>query len=1267
MKGPLQYGRREKKKQELGNNLASGLAIGRADFQRGQTNNAFDIYEQLINSYPEAEIDLLAELFDCYQQVQPRDRYTLYQSRLFDFGIKPSDKVLDMGSGHMPFPLATHLADISLRNHKIGRAGTPFKYLSGKPVYECDIENTGFNDQQFDFVYCSHVLEHVQNPENACNELMRIAKRGYIETPSKGKDIFLNSAKASNHRWSIDYSNNILIFSEYTPEEIEGLNSGILMSMHVNPQTKREKAFSALIYLKAHLFNVMFLWKDRFHYEVRRLQLENISPLLNSSQGVVEINQSQKSIQTSISKLQPSLQHPMRFMQVHTFYESYLRDFYSHYPENSNNTFQEQIQALVDNGFSAVHMIAPYMNKLGYETQLVIANNMIGQQKWLKENQIFTPDQISIHDIVRLQIEFFQPDVLYLTDPISFDSRFTNSLSIRPKLIIGWRGANVPEGTDWSDFDIMLSGLSAMRNLALKLGAKSSQYFLPGFPERFLEDIKGIKPIHDVVFSGQFTLAQHAKRNYYLEKVVEASTLKGQEFSCGLFLSGQIDKIPATLAQRNLGSYYGVDMFRAIRSGKIALDARGSIELKSQTGQSLDLAVNETINMRLFETTGCGVFLLTENFQNLSSFFEIGKEIETYSDEIELIEKIRYYLAHPKEREEIAKRGQERCLRDYSMENQIKALDKIINDYISIKTEIYPSKTVPSLQSQPLDHYIIPPQPVAAISTESNNLNRFLVMARNAIQSDNVEMAFTILNKAKEKKQLLQGIDHLRALCFLKMDRIFDAKQAILEELRYFPGDTEAVQLFDNLQKKYPDAIPDSQIGDEEFRGLINTIRPYTMLSEKRLYSLFTLTKQMCIDNLAGNVIECGVAAGGSTALLAYVVKKYSKSPRRVFAFDSFEGMPKPTENDRHGGINADETGWGSGTCSAPEESVKEICTRLGVWDIVTPIKGYFEDTLPVKRDCVGMIGLLHLDSDWYESTNTILHNLYDRIVNHGVMQIDDYGYWEGCHKAIHEFEAARKVKFTLHDIDGTGVWLDKPDCFPANPAIPQNLITEFEEVDPARNNYISQMSTNERFQLFYLLRHLLSSKNNVFFIEIGSYSGASLFLIYNTLKSKHKQVRGVAIEPSGTLQFYNLLNQLHPDVSHLKMLSNPAVSEINQIIEKNQKSADVILVDGDHHYEGVYQDILDYYPLLSPGGIMIFHDFLPPLDDNNRESILFHHAGNEPGIRQACQELMEQTYHCEILDLPLLYPTDPTQTQPHLPVIPGIFSTIRAYKKPIN
>jgi hypothetical protein len=128
-------------------------------------------------------------------------------------------------------------------------------------------------------------------------------------------------------------------------------------------------------------------------------------------------------------------------------------------------------------------------------------------------------------------------------------------------------------------------------------------------------------------------------------------------------------------------------MYQALRSGSIAFDARGTLELKgSPHGKTHDLAAGETANMRTFEATGCGAFLLTEHFDNLQRYFEPGKEIETFRDEKELIEKIDYYLSHPEQCRQIARRGQRRCLNDYSMEKRAGAFDRIMRAHLQHKT-----------------------------------------------------------------------------------------------------------------------------------------------------------------------------------------------------------------------------------------------------------------------------------------------------------------------------------------------------------------------------------------------------------------------------------------------------------------------------------------------------------------------------------------------------------------------------------------------------
>ena len=237
--------------------------------RRGRHADALRLLSLALSEFPYLSLDILAAAYDIAQAMPDKSRYAQYQSRYFDFDVKPGDKVLDMGSGHIPFPHATHLADISISNDNIGRAGNLFKYQGDKPVFECSIENTPFSNKEFDFVYCSHVLEHVSNPETACRELMRIGRRGYIECPTRGKDTFFATAKISNHHWAVECLNGVLIFTEYSEREKKGIECDILLTMNCSPQNMREKAIAGLGIIKASELNIMLLWEDSFPYEVR--------------------------------------------------------------------------------------------------------------------------------------------------------------------------------------------------------------------------------------------------------------------------------------------------------------------------------------------------------------------------------------------------------------------------------------------------------------------------------------------------------------------------------------------------------------------------------------------------------------------------------------------------------------------------------------------------------------------------------------------------------------------------------------------------------------------------------------------------------------------------------------------------------------------------------------------------------------------------------------------------------------------------------------
>ncbi len=72
-------------------------------------------------------------------------------------------------------------------------------------------------------------------------------------------------------------------------------------------------------------------------------------------------------------------------------------------------------------------------------------------------------------------------------------------------------------------------------------------------------------------------------------------------------------------------------------------------------------------------------------------------------------------------------------------------------------------------------------------------------------------------------------------------------------------------------------------------------------------------------------------------------------------------------------------------------------------------VKGWFDDTIPPFAETSPRIAVLRLDGDWYESTMCCLTNLFPHVVENGLVLIDDYGYWEGCTRAVHDYLSAEK------------------------------------------------------------------------------------------------------------------------------------------------------------------------------------------------------------------------------------------------------------------
>jgi hypothetical protein len=313
-------------------------------------------------------------------------------------------------------------------------------------------------------------------------------------------------------------------------------------------------------------------------------------------------------------------------------------------------------------------------------------------------------------------------------------------------------------------------------------------------------------------------------------------------------------------------------------------------------------------------------------------------------------------------------------------------------------------------------------------NTDEEHIRILLARAAAALSNSDALRCLHLCVTAKKLQKPYEGLDTLRALAFAALHRPHDALEALKEELRLFPGNADAASLSANLEQSLVKEIPETC--DAEFLRLYSIVRHCTMVGSARLYSLYRHAVAVCRRNEhPGNFVECGVAGGGSSALLAAVVKRYGNAETRLFCCDSFSGMPPASQCDTHAGQNADTTGWGHGTCAAPESCLQTICGQVGAADRIEIVKGYFCDTLSAWKERMTPIVFLHMDGDWYESTRDILVNLYDCLLPGACIQVDDYGYWDGCRKAVHEFFDQRGIAPALRKIDASGVWFVKPVC----------------------------------------------------------------------------------------------------------------------------------------------------------------------------------------------------------------------------------------------
>lgn len=183
--------------------------------------------------------------------------------------------------------------------------------------------------------------------------------------------------------------------------------------------------------------------------------------------------------------------------------------------------------------------------------------------------------------------------------------------------------------------------------------------------------------------------------------------------------------------------------------------------------------------------------------------------------------------------------------------------------------------------------------------------------------------------------------------------------------------------------------------------------RSLTMVPKKRFFdNLFLARYYTQRNNLSGGCyVECGTWAGGTS----FSIMSACRSIKQWYFFDSFEGLPTAGPKDGAHVKEKQKSGrlLHNNNMADYETFVKNLeKTRRGDQKVKVH-KGWFNETLPTSAPTMP-ISILRLDGDWYDSIMVCLEHLFDKVVQGGLIIIDDYYDNNGCSRAVHDFLSRR-------------------------------------------------------------------------------------------------------------------------------------------------------------------------------------------------------------------------------------------------------------------
>lgn len=176
----------------------------------------------------------------------------------------------------------------------------------------------------------------------------------------------------------------------------------------------------------------------------------------------------------------------------------------------------------------------------------------------------------------------------------------------------------------------------------------------------------------------------------------------------------------------------------------------------------------------------------------------------------------------------------------------------------------------------------------------------------------------------------------------------------------------------------------------------------------KENLKLFTYFSMISKNAPKGDIVECGLGK-----LKSFQMLKLLNESKTIFGFDSFCGFPNPTKED-HSPRNPKKGDWNI----LNYNDTKKFLEKNNYQEF-TLIKGYVEETVPIWKNKITRISILHIDLDLHNGYKCVLDNFFDKVVTGGYILFDEYNNpkFPGAKLAVDKFLKKKKEKIKKFEI----------------------------------------------------------------------------------------------------------------------------------------------------------------------------------------------------------------------------------------------------------